>query len=104
MDGLRRVRAGVALVAAGAVLTCASSAHAQRPAHMGTGSPNGQLGVQLYDWSNYISNGAGEITCPASPAPPTTNCVQPPAPSTTNDRLTRVFQYLKAHDVKNVEL
>src|SRR3954452_5331257 len=71
---------------------------------MGAGSPNGQLGVQLYDWSNYLSNGAGEITCPASPAPATTDCVGPPAPSNTTDRLTRVFAYLQAHNVQNVEL
>src|SRR4051812_4489963 len=71
---------------------------------MGAGSPNGQLGVQLYDWSNYLSNGAGEITCPAAPAPATVDCVQPPAPSTTNDRLARVFAYLQSHSVQNVEL
>ena len=83
---------------------CAGSAQAQRPAHLGTGAPNGQLGVQLYDWSNYLSNGAGEITCPASPGPATVDCVGPPAPTTTNDRLTRVFSYLQAHNVQNVEL
>jgi sugar phosphate isomerase/epimerase len=62
------------------------------------------MGVQLYDWSNYLSNGAGEITCPAPPAPATPDCVGPPAPSNTNDRLARVFAYLQAHNVQNVEL
>ena len=102
MKGFRR--AGAAVAVAGAILTCASAAQAQRPAHLGAGAPNGQLGVQLYDWSNYLSNGAGEITCPAPPAPATTDCVGPPAPSTTNDRLARVFAYLQAHKVQNVEL
>src|SRR4051812_20841495 len=98
------MRAGAAVAAAGAILTCAGTAQAQRPAHMGAGTPLGQNGVQLYDWSNYLSNGAGEITCPAAPAPPTANCVQPPAPSTTNDRLARVFAYLQAKGAQNVEL
>src|SRR4051812_10368615 len=62
------------------------------------------MGVQLYDWSNYISSGAGEITCPAAPAPATADCVAPPAPSTTDSRLTRVFAYLAAKNVRNVEL
>jgi hypothetical protein len=62
------------------------------------------MGVQLYDWSNYISNGAGEITCPAAPAPATTDCVAPPAPSTAASRLERTFAYLSAKNVRNVEL
>ncbi len=62
------------------------------------------MGVQLYDWSNYLSNGAGEITCPASPAPATPNCVAPPAPTTSATRLTRVFAFLQSKNVRNVEL
>src|SRR4051794_24095246 len=62
------------------------------------------MGVQLYDWSNYISNGAGEITCPATPTPATPNCVAPPAPSTSASRLERVFAYLQSKNIKNVEL
>jgi sugar phosphate isomerase/epimerase len=98
------VRAGAAIVAAGAILSCAATAQAQRPADLGAGAPTGQMGVQLYDWSNYISSGAGEITCPASPAPPTTDCVAPPAPSTSDTRLTRTFAYLASKNVRNVEL
>ena len=99
-----KVRAGVALAATGALLTCAGSAQAARPASLGAGVPVGQNGVQLYDWSNYLSNGAGEITCPAAPAAPTTDCVGPPAPTTTPTRLTRVFAYLQSKGVRNVEL
>ena len=80
------VRVGAAIVAAGAILSCAATAQAQRPADLGAGAPTGQMGVQLYDWSQYISSGAGEITCPAAPAPPTTDCVAPPAPSTPSVR------------------
>jgi sugar phosphate isomerase/epimerase len=98
------VRASAALVAAGAILSCAATAQAQRPASLGAGAPSGQMGAQLYDWSQYISSGAGEITCPADPAPPTPDCVAPPAPSTSAARLERTFAYLKSKNVKNVEL
>jgi sugar phosphate isomerase/epimerase len=97
------VRVGVAFAAAGAILTCAGTAQAQRPADLGAGSPTGQMGVQLYDWSQYISDGRGEITCPVD-APPTTDCVAPPAPSTSAARLERTFAYLKSKNVRNVEL
>jgi hypothetical protein len=62
------------------------------------------MGVQLYDWSQYISSGAGGITCPTPPAPPTPNCVNPPAPSTSATRLERTFAYLASKNVRNVEL
>ena len=104
MKGLGKFRAGAAIAAAGALLCCAATAHAQRPPHMGAGSPWGQTGIQLYDFNNYLSNGAGEITCPAPPAPPTPNCVAPPAPTTSAGRLERVFAWLQSKGVKNVEL
>src|SRR3954452_7977726 len=90
-------------MAAGAILSCAATAQAQRPADLGAGAPTGQMGVQLYDWSNYISSGAGEITCPTDSAP-TPDCVAPPAPSTSATRLERTFAYLAAKSVRNVEL
>ncbi len=105
MKGLRNVRAGAAIAAtAGVMLSCAATAQAQRPPHMGAGSPWGQTGIQLYDFNNYLSSGAGEITCPAPPAPPTANCVGPPAPTTNQTRLVRVFSWLQSKGVKNVEL
>ena len=105
MDGLRKVRAGaVAAAAAGALLVSASAAQAQRAPSVGPGTPWGQTGIQLYDFSSYLSNGAGEITCPAAPAPPTANCVAPPAPTTNAGRLERVFAWLQSKDIRNVEL
>ena len=76
--------------AVAAILACAPAAHAQRPASLGDGAPTGQMGVQLYDWSQYISNGAGEVN--------------PPAPTTSGGRLERVFGYLQSKNIKNVEL
>jgi sugar phosphate isomerase/epimerase len=84
------VRASAAVAAAGALLSCASAAQAQRPPSLGAGAPSGQMGVQLYDWSQYISSGAGELN--------------PPAPTTTDGRVERVFQYLQSRNVKLVEL
>ena len=98
------MRLGAAALAAGAILSCAATAQAQRPATLGTGAPTGQMGVQLYDWSQYLQDGRGEITCPAAPEPATPNCVNPPAPSTSAARLERVFAYLQAKGIKNVEL
>ena len=64
------MRVGAAVAAAGAILSCAAAAQAQRPADLGAGAPTGQMGVQLYDWNNYLSrNGEGEIVCPAPPEP-----------------------------------
>src|SRR3954447_13873644 len=98
MDGRRKVRAGaVAIVATGALLAGASAAEAQTPPpHLGLGVPSGQSGIQQFNFSNYLGNGAGEITCPAPPAAPTPNCVAPPAPSTTPARLERLFAWLQS--------
>ena len=107
----RRVRghrsaraAAVAALATSAVLAGVSSAHAQRPASLGEGAPVGQSGIQLYNFSNYLNNGAGEIVCPASPAPATPYCVPPLPPSTTLGRLERLFAFLQSRGIKNVEL
>ncbi|HWK26448.1 MAG TPA: hypothetical protein VNS09_07800 [Solirubrobacter sp.] len=102
MEGFWKVRVGAALAATGAILACAGTAQAQHP-DLGAGAPSGQMGVQLYDWSQYISSGAGEITCPTT-GDPTPNCVAPPAPSTSGARLERVFAYLASKNVRNVEL
>ncbi len=105
MDGLRKVRCcAVSILATGALLASASAAQAQRAPSVGPGTPWGQAGIQLYDFSSYLSNGAGEITCPAAPAPPTANCVAPPAPTTSAARLERVFSWLQSKDIRNVEL
>jgi hypothetical protein len=70
---------------------------------VGDGTPWGQSGIQLYDFSSYLNNGAGEIVCPAAPAPPTPNCVAT-APTTSAGRLERVFAFLQSKDIRNVEL
>src|ERR1044072_900741 len=93
MEGHRKVWAGAAtLLATGALLATAATAHAQRPASLGDGTPWGQTGIQLYDFNNYLSNGAGEITCPvANPDPlpggSADDCIGPPAPTTQGARL-----------------
>jgi sugar phosphate isomerase/epimerase len=104
LKGFGKVRVGAAMVAAGAILSCAATAQAQRPTDLGAGAPSGQMGVQLYDWSQYLQDGRGEITCPAAPAPQTPNCVMPPAPTTSASRLERVFKYLQSRNIQNVEL
>jgi sugar phosphate isomerase/epimerase len=104
MSGHRKVRVAVAALATGALLGMAPGAQAQRPASLGEGAPVGQSGIQLYNFSSYLSNGAGEIICPASPAPATPYCVPPLPPSTTMGRMERLFAFLQSRGVKNVEL
>ncbi len=104
-----KVRAGAAsILAVGALLAAASSAEAQRPPTMGPGVPSGQSGIQLYNFSSYLSgnNSAtnGEILCPAPPADPTPYCVGPPAPANAAARLERVFAFLQSRGIKDVEL
>jgi sugar phosphate isomerase/epimerase len=97
-------RAGVTAAVTTAILSCAAVAQAQTPhPDLGNGVPSGQMGVQLYNWSQYLSNGAGEIVCPAE-GEPTPNCVAPPAPGNSAARLQRVFEFLASKNVRNVEL
>src|SRR3954453_23406718 len=87
-----------------ALLVAAPAAQAQRAPNVGPGTPWGQTGIQLYDFNNYLTNGAGEITCPAPPAPATPNCVGPPAPTTNATRLERVLQWVQSKDIRNIDL
>jgi sugar phosphate isomerase/epimerase len=104
MVGQRRSRAGfIAIAATGALLACATAAYAQRPPNLGAGAPSGQSGIQLFNFSQYISNGTGEILCPAPPADPTPYCV-PTAPTGSAGRLERVFAFLQSQGIKHVEL
>jgi sugar phosphate isomerase/epimerase len=103
MTGHRKARATVAALAAGALLGFAPGAQAQRPASLGEGAPVGQSGIQLYNFSSYLNNGAGEIICPVSPAPPTPYCEVLP-PTTTMGRMERLFAFLQSRGIKNVEL
>jgi hypothetical protein len=104
MQGARRSRIGAAAVlATAALLATAAVAQAQRPPTLGDGAPSGQSGIQLFNFSGYLSNGAGEIVCPDPPADPTPYCVTTP-PTTAAGRLERVFQFLQSQGIKYVEL
>src|SRR3954452_21850873 len=92
-----------------AFLGLASAAQAQRPASLGDGTPWGQTGIQLYDFNGYLTNGAGEITCPVADPDPlpggsADDCVGPPAPTTSAGRLERVFKWAQSKGIKNIEL
>ena len=71
---------------------------------MGAGAPVGQSGIQLYNFRDYLSSGTGEILCPASPTPPTPYCTPTLPANNVNARLERLFAFLQAQGIKNVEL
>src|SRR3954469_21652537 len=105
MRGHRKVRVAIAAaLTTGAMFATAGAAHAQRPASMGEGAPVGQSGIQLYNFRDYLSSGSGEILCPASPAPATPYCTPTLPANNVNARLERLFAFLPAQGIKNVEL
>src|SRR3954465_15463712 len=105
MLGYRKVRTAMAAaLTTGALLASASAAQAQRPASMGQGAPVGQSGVQLYNFRDYLTNGSGEILCPASPAPATPYCVPTMPADNVTARMERLFAFLQGQGIKNVEL
>ena len=71
---------------------------------MGAGAPVGQSGIQLYNFRDYLSSGSGEILCPASPTPPTPYCTPTLPANNVNARMERLFAFLQAQGIKNVEL
>jgi len=100
----RRVLGTVAVAAAGAVmLMSAATASAQKPEKVGDGVKTGQLGVQLFNYGGFISNGGG-----LGPNPPALNIAAGCATSTSAEcrweRLERLFAYLASKGVTNVEL
>ncbi len=108
MAGLGKCGQERRVAVVGVLLSTAAAAQAQRAPSVGDGTPWGQTGIQLYDFSSYLgrptAGGAGEIDCPAPPAAATPNCVGPPAPTTQAGRLERVFAWLQSKDIRNVEL
>jgi hypothetical protein len=100
----RRVLGCVATAAAGAVmLVSAATASAQKPEKVGDGVKTGQLGVQLFNYGGFISNGGG-----LGPNPPALN-ISPGCTTSTSsecrwERLERLFAYLASKGVTNVEL
>ena len=87
----RRVLGCVATAAAGAVmLVSAATASAQKPEKVGDGVKTGQLGVQLFNYGGFISNGGG-----LGPNPPALN-ISPGCTTSTSaecrwERLERLF-------------
>jgi sugar phosphate isomerase/epimerase len=117
MRALRRRAIGCAAAAAtGAVLLAtagASSAQAPRPEKVGNGIPTGQMGVQLFNYGNWITHGEAFGANGPLPGTPTecVNTVSPrPNPNPANnptchwDRLERLFRFLRSEGVTNVEL
>ncbi len=105
MRALRRRAIGCAAVAAtGAVLLAAGSAQAQKPEKVGNGIPTGQMGVQLFNYGGFISNGGGLGASPPAALVVPASC----ATSTSSDcrwtRLESLFAYLQTKGVTNVEL
>ena len=100
----RRVLGCVATAAAGAVmLVSAATASAQKPEKVGDGVKTGQLGVQLFNYGGFISNGGG-----LGPNPPALN-ISPGCTTSTSaecrwERLERLFAFLASKGVTNVEL
>lgn len=105
MKGLtRRARGFTAATAAGlAVLVAATPAHAQRPEKVGNGIPTGQMGVQMFNYGSYITNGAS-----AGTPNPVTGVSGACATSTTvacrNERIEALFAFLQRKGVTNIEL
>ena len=105
MLGHRKVRTAIAAaLTTGALLATAGAAQAQRPPTLGEGAPVGQSGVQLYNFRDYLTSGSGEILCPASPAPPTPYCTPTLPANNVMGRMERLFAFLQAQGIKNVEL
>jgi len=105
MLGHRKVRTAMAAaLMSGALLATAGAAQAQRPPTLGEGAPVGQSGVQLYNFRDYLTSGSGEILCPASPAPPTPYCTPTLPANNVTARMERLFAFLQAQGIKNVEL
>src|SRR4051795_565885 len=101
MLGHRKGRTAMAAaLTTGALLATAGAAQAQRASSMGEGAPVGQSGIQLYNFRDYLSNGSGEIVCPASPAPATPYCTPTLPANNVLARMERLFAFLKANDIK----
>jgi sugar phosphate isomerase/epimerase len=126
MRALRRRAIGCAAAAAtGAVLLVAVGAQADVGPNqatfrdrIGDGIKTGQMGVQLFNYGGFISNGGGQTSNNNSTTPPTPlpspvvigrpECQQGGAQATSSDcrwyRLEILFEFLRARGVTNVEL
>ena len=101
--GNARTLACAAAAAAGLSLFGAGAAQAQRPEKLGDGIKTGQLGVQMFNYGGYISNGGN-----TGAANPITGVSAACATSTTTEcrmeRLENLFKFLQSEGVTNIEL
>jgi sugar phosphate isomerase/epimerase len=93
-----------AAAASGAVLlVTAGTASAQKPASVGDGIKTGQMGVQLFNYGGFINNGGGLGTPPPDMGV-STACLTSTSAECRWERLERLFAFLAARGVTNVEL
>jgi sugar phosphate isomerase/epimerase len=103
----RAIRLTAAALTGAAVLASAGAAQAQRPETTGDGIPTGQMGVQMFNYGGYISNGGN--TGAASPITGVSaGCVAGTPDATTTacrmERVERLFAFLQSKGVTNIEL
>ena len=101
--GSARTLACALVASAGLSLFAAGAAQAQRPEKLGNGIKTGQLGVQMFNYGGYISNGGN-----TGAANPITSVSAACATSTTTEcrleRLEALFAFLRSEGVTNIEL
>jgi sugar phosphate isomerase/epimerase len=101
--GSARTLACALVASAGLSLFAAAAAQAQRPEKLGNGIKTGQLGVQMFNYGGYISNGGN-----TGAANPITSVSAACATSTSTEcrleRLEALFAFLRSEGVTNIEL
>ncbi|HYI20844.1 MAG TPA: hypothetical protein VD836_19155 [Solirubrobacteraceae bacterium] len=109
--GTARTLACAVATAAGLSLLGAGTAEAQRPEKLGDGVKTGQLGVQMFNYGTFISNGGNTgaalpITglreeCLVGPTTPGSPRV---SDACRAERLEALFKFLQSEGVTNIEL
>ena len=109
--GTARTLACAVAAAAGLSLLGAGTAEAQRPEKLGDGVKTGQLGVQMFNYGTFISNGGNTgaalpITglreeCLVGPTTPGSPRV---SDACRAERLEALFKFLQSEGVTNIEL
>jgi sugar phosphate isomerase/epimerase len=109
MKGISRRARTCAAVAGFAILASAATAQAQtRPEKTGDGIPTGQMGVQMYNYGSYISNGgstgaANPITN-VKPAADGSSCATATSQECRMNRVEALFAFLQSKGVTSIEL
>jgi sugar phosphate isomerase/epimerase len=99
----RRVLGFAAAVASGAVLLVTAATASAGPPSIGDGIKTGQMGVQLFNYGGFINNGGG-LGTPAPDMGVSTACLTSTSAECRWERLERLFAFLAARGVTNVEL